>query len=181
MPRFLKILLHRAAPPWRSLVYAFALGAWVIVGFAAVARADDWDDCTSNVADRILAGCSGVISQGTRAPADLVKAYVNRAGVYARHGNGDQSLRDAESALALDPQAVGALLQRGLLHRQKGRLDAALADFERAIEIDPNNGYAFALRGNLRATRREWAQALADVEQAIALRPDNVNAYNTRG
>src|SRR5436853_5719576 len=108
MSQFVKVLLRRA-PPWRSLFRALALGAWVAVGFAAIARADDWEDCTSNVADRVLAGCSAVIGQGARAPEDLVKAYVNRAGVYARHGNGDQSLRDAESALALNPRAVLAL------------------------------------------------------------------------
>ena len=166
---------------WRSVCGSLMLGACAVVLSAAVVRADDWSDCNSTEADKILAGCGAVITQATRPQPDIVKAYVNRAGAHARRGNADQSFADADSALGLDTQAVGALLHRGAANRQKGRSDAALADFERAIEIDPNNAHALALRGNLRVTRREWTQALADFDQSLALRPDFTSAYVARG
>ena len=69
------------------------------------ASADDWQDCNAfPVLERVLAGCSAVIAQGTRPPQDVAKAYVNRSIAYTRRGLLDQSLEDAESALKVDPE-----------------------------------------------------------------------------
>jgi tetratricopeptide (TPR) repeat protein len=171
----------RPGTSWRRGPCRLALAICALALSAAAAQADDWDDCNSTVVEKILAGCNAVIAQGIRGKPDIVKAYISRAGVYARRGNVDQAFADAESALKLDPQAVGALLHRGAAHRQKGRTEAAFADYDRVIEIDPKNANAFALRGGLRAARREWTQAMSDFDQSLALRPDYWSTYISRG
>jgi hypothetical protein len=54
------------------------LGACAVALSTAVVRADDWSDCNSTEADKILAGCGAVITQATRPQPDLVKAYAGR-------------------------------------------------------------------------------------------------------
>ena len=107
------------------------------------ASADDWQDCNAfAVLERVLAGCSTVIAQGTRPPQDMAKAYVNRSIAYTRRGLLDQSLDDAESAIKVDPNSVDAIVNRGVVLRQKGRTDDALADANRALAIDATNANA---------------------------------------
>jgi tetratricopeptide (TPR) repeat protein len=159
----------------------FAATLAACLALQSTASADDWADCnTPPNLDRVLAGCTAVIDQGTRSPQDMVRAYVIRAAVYGRRGLYDWSLADAESALKIDPNSVLALVNRAVALRQKGRTDDALADVNRALAIDPRNITALTFRGTARSSQKEWDQALADFDQVIAQRADNPNAFVAR-
>src|SRR4051812_38745206 len=165
----------------RTAVLVMLLAAGILA--ASPARADDWDDCNAplNSAERVLMGCTAIISQAKRSTADIAKAYVNRSSIYQRRTNYDQSLSDTEAALKLDPNHVPALLNHGIALRGKGRSDEALADFDRAVEIDPRSVQAYAVRGSFRMGRKEFELALKDLDQAIALRSDFSSSFVARG
>jgi tetratricopeptide (TPR) repeat protein len=60
------------------------------------------------------------------------------------------AIADFDNALALDPQAINALLWRGYAREQGGQASLALDDYERAITVDPNDRWA---RANLQRLR----------------------------
>jgi Tfp pilus assembly protein PilF len=111
----------------------FILASAVLACAAVPASADDWADCLANVSDKLIAGCSAVIEQRTRSPADLVRAYTRRAEWYRGRNMLDKALADLDQAVTLDPKSFNAVAGRGVVYRLKSQLDQAQADFERAI------------------------------------------------
>src|ERR1700685_4121501 len=90
-------------PSWRGRSWlATAFG--MFVAFSAAANADDWQNCISNLPDRVLAGCSAVIEQGTRGSHELSRARVIRGEWYRIRKQNDEALADFDGALKLDPQ-----------------------------------------------------------------------------
>jgi hypothetical protein len=75
----------RGRLPGRSgfgeIAVKFAL-LMLLSAFTVAARAEEWQDCTSNIQDRVLAGCSAVIKQATRPDPDLSRARVIRGEWY---------------------------------------------------------------------------------------------------
>src|ERR1043166_2903844 len=147
---------------------------------AAPARADDWDDCRSDVPDRLIAGCTGVIQKAERPANDLAVAHRRRAIWYGRRGMLDRAMEDVEAVVRLMPNSAEALADRALAHRQRGNLDGALADSEKAIELDPNSAVAHYQRGLVRQSKGENERAMADFDRSIALRPDFPGPYASR-
>ena len=94
-----------------SRIAAFALCSFAT--FASPARADDWDDCMARDLNKIAVGCSAIITQNSRSPEDMTRAYIARAGSYYRQQMIEQALADLDQALALSPQSVNALIGRG--------------------------------------------------------------------
>jgi tetratricopeptide (TPR) repeat protein len=85
---------------------------------------------------------------------------------------GEFAIKEADLALADEPNDFRARYVRGVADYQKHDLSAAIADFTFALEGNPSNveargyrGLAYAEAGNARA-------ALADFESAYALFPD---------
>ena len=60
------------------------------------------------------------------------------------------AITDFDNALAIDPQAINALLWRGYAREQGGQASLALDDYERAVTVDPKDRWA---RANLRRLR----------------------------
>src|ERR1043165_5101547 len=142
--------------------WLFGFGATAILLAAAPARADDWDDCRTDVADKVMAGCTAVIEKRERSNDDLAVAHRRRGIWYSRRDMLDRALSDFDNAVRLAPGSADALIERGYGHRRKGNLDAALADNARALELDPKHRGAYLQRGNLRAQQGDTANALAD-------------------
>jgi tetratricopeptide (TPR) repeat protein len=153
----------------------------LLSAFSAKALADDWQDCTSNTQERVLAGCSSVIDQKSRTGSDLSLAHVIRGDWYRARSRSDEALADYERAEQLDPQSYRAIAGRGATLHQKGQLDEALVYYERAIERDPQNSFGYFMRGQIRQQRRQFSEALTDFDHAINLRNDGVNYYSRRG
>jgi tetratricopeptide (TPR) repeat protein len=87
-------------------------------------------------------------------------------------GQLDAALDDFHQAIAINPNFVWALVNRGHVFRLKGQYQRALADFDRAISLDPNNAWAMAGRAQVNRALQRYDQAQTDIGRAIALTPE---------
>jgi tetratricopeptide (TPR) repeat protein len=69
---------------------------------------------------------------------DYAEAWNKRATVYFLIGRYNDSLKDIEKVLELEPRHFGALSGRGMIKRQQGDLAAARAAFEEALSFNPH-------------------------------------------
>jgi tetratricopeptide (TPR) repeat protein len=69
---------------------------------------------------------------------DYPEAWNKRATVYFLIGRYNDSLKDIEKVLELEPRHFGALSGRGMIRRQQGDLAAARAAFEEALSFNPH-------------------------------------------
>ena len=145
------------------------------------AVAGDLEDCIGPVTDKVEAACTAILADAQRPADDRVKAYFSRSRFFTSRGKFDAGLSDAEAALQLNPQSIGALVSRAYVRQRTGKLDSALADYDRAVELDPKNPSVLVSRGFLRVDQKAWTEALADFNQAIAARQDYAQAYVGRG
>jgi tetratricopeptide (TPR) repeat protein len=90
------------------------------------------------------------IAIGLQRPSDRFFAYLGRGYLELVSRDYSRAISDLDQALAVDPEAVNALLWRGYAREKGGRTDLALADYERAVAADPKDQWA---RANLRRLR----------------------------
>ncbi len=102
----------------------------------------------------------------------------------ARDDAGDASgaLADYDRALAIDPGATSAVIQRGILLRKLGRVDEAVRTLRAGLERNPEdpeilNNLAFTLADE----SIDVAQALELARRAAALAPDDPAVLDTLG
>lgn len=69
---------------------------------------------------------------------DYAEAWNKRATVYFLIGRYNDSLRDIEKVLELEPRHFGALSGLGMIKRQQGDLGAARAAFSEALSFNPH-------------------------------------------
>lgn len=69
---------------------------------------------------------------------DYAEAWNKRATVYFLIGRYNDSLRDIEKVLELEPRHFGALSGLGMIKRQQGDLGAARAAFSEALSYNPH-------------------------------------------
>ncbi len=69
---------------------------------------------------------------------DYPEAWNKRATVYFLIGRYNDSLKDIDKVLELEPRHFGALSGRGMIKRQQGELAAARAAFEEALSFNPH-------------------------------------------
>lgn len=101
--------------------------------------------------DLALADYSRAIDLKLTNPADLFFAFLGRGFASLRLANNRSAIADFDNALALDPNAVEALLWRGYARELDGRTDLALNDYERAATVDPADRSARANVQRLRS------------------------------
>ncbi len=111
---------------------------------------------------------------------NLALAYGGRGKAWHFKGNLDQALTDLDHALAINPQLISALEERGLTRLAKNALDGALADFNKVIELDPRNADGHNNRAVVLDRQNNRDHAIEDYGQAIALRPTFTLAYRNR-
>jgi len=93
----------------------------------------------------------------------------------------DEALASFDRALALRPNYVEALINRGVTLHALARFQEALASYEEAIALWPDGDAAFANRGMTLHALERFDEALASFDRALALRPDNAEALGSRG
>ncbi len=83
---------------------------------------------------------------------EFAEGWNKRATVHYLMGSYEESLKDIEKTLSLEPRHFGALSGRGLVYSALERDALALESFEQALEIHPNMPGA---RYNAEALRRK--------------------------
>jgi protein O-GlcNAc transferase len=106
-------------------------------------------------------------------------AYEKALGLH-REGHLIEADRLYQKALALKPDLVEALNNRGAIQQLFGNWKGALACYDRALAIRPNYGEALANRGNVLIQLRHYEEALRSFESALALMPGRGSALNGR-
>ena len=88
-----------------------------------------------------------------------------------------EALARYDRALALRPDYVEALYNRGILLSEMGRDQEALASFDQASAMRPDYAATWNNRGNVLRNLTRHDEALASFEKALALKPDFSNAF----
>ncbi|MGE0650452.1 MAG: tetratricopeptide repeat protein, partial [Alphaproteobacteria bacterium] len=76
-------------------------------------------------------------------------ARILRAAASRRVGAGDLAALDLDAALAIDPEAPAAWLERGLLAESRKQTAAARAAFAKAVALDPEGPSGLTARAAL--------------------------------
>ena len=88
-----------------------------------------------------------------------------------QRGRPAQAIAYFEDALAANPGAVDALVNRAAALRQLGKLDAARTDLEKAIAASPAHGEAHNALGSLWMAQRRFPEALEAFTRAAEIQP----------
>jgi tetratricopeptide (TPR) repeat protein len=91
-------------------------------------------------------------------------------------GRNDAALSNTDRALALWPDFVEALVNRGIALYGLKRFSDALADYDRAIALRPDRADTLVNRGNALGKLQRHVEALASYDDTLKLQPAHVNA-----
>lgn len=104
-----------------------------------------------------------------------------RGMVKAQQGDYEKAIEDYTQALTVNPNYVGAYLNRGSAYANLGNYSKAITDFNQALRINPNSAEAYYNRGATRGETGDVQGAIADYTQALRLNPNYTYAYVNRG
>jgi tetratricopeptide (TPR) repeat protein len=101
--------------------------------------------------------------------------------VRAQQGRNDEALALIDAALAINPDAPEAVLNRGNVLKALRRFDEALASYDRALVLKPDFADALFNRGNLLREIKRAGDAVASYDRVLAINPRHVGALINRG
>lgn len=115
-------------------------------------------------------------------PAFVVKLRINRGIIFFQEREYEESLREFNEAIKLDPNGPNAYANRARTLRKIGDFDGAEKDYEKAIKLDPNNAethndYAWHLIDSGRNVDR----GITSAERALELLPGSAAIMDTVG
>lgn len=108
-------------------------------------------------------------------------AYCLRGNIYYEKKQDAKALADYNAALALKPDFISCLDDRGILYARAGKLEKALADFNRALQMQPNYKLALLNRAITYLDAKQFENAIRDYQQYLKMDPDYAEAYNSIG
>jgi tetratricopeptide (TPR) repeat protein len=94
---------------------------------------------------------------------------------YAQSQQWDNALRNCDSALELNPTAVGTRYQRARILYESDRYPEALGELKQVLELNPFHEDGLQLAGYISAKEGQDDQALAYYTQYLELNPGNAN------
>jgi tetratricopeptide (TPR) repeat protein len=116
---------------------------------------------------------------------DYAEAHVGLGVVRMGQEKGQEKFTQAltcfERALAIKPDNIDALNNRGSALRNLKRFAQALESYDQVLAIEPDHVEALYNRGNALQGLKRHGDALASFERALSIRPDYVQAFNNRG
>ena len=92
----------------------------------------------------------------------------------------DEALRSYDRALALKPDYVEALTNRGVVLADLKRSDEALQSYDRALALKPDDVEALYNRGTTLNGLQRHDEALEYYDRALALKPEHAQAHWNR-
>jgi tetratricopeptide (TPR) repeat protein len=177
-------------------VWLFALAFAAAASVSRPAAADDRQDCLNGSKENAaatIAPCTRAIEDGAYNGRDLSNLYNARGYAWSWTNFADRvdhAFKDYTEAIRIDPEAVGALLNRSQLYNQRRDYDRAIADVDRAFEGGLSDygkrvgyrerGYAYQAKGDNDHAIADFSDATADYDRVITLDPDYAIAYYNR-
>jgi poly(3-hydroxybutyrate) depolymerase/tetratricopeptide (TPR) repeat protein len=151
-----------------------AAPATTAVAQAAPARPDHQRRCFSNaVGIPEIEACGQLIASGEVRGTDLVRAYLQRAVIFARRGDDfDRVIADATEMLKIEPNNVEALLLRGTSLQRKGEAARARADVTRAVQLGPKSAVAHNSLSVYYNMTGDHDRALTAANESLRINPD---------
>jgi tetratricopeptide (TPR) repeat protein len=112
---------------------------------------------------------------GEKATADLL---LLRATAHQLLKDSERAVKDAESALKLDPDDDDVMLQVGLVYYQAKRNAKAVELFTALLEKDPKNAGAYAGRADTYLQTGDHAKAIGDYQESLKHDADSTHVLN---
>jgi tetratricopeptide (TPR) repeat protein len=101
---------------------------------------------------------------------EIADAHIGLGKIYAEMNLPDKAVTEFSQALAANPEAVYALLDRGMIEFRQGNLEGARKDFSRSVEITPTPGTWFIL-GVILEQEKNVPGATRAFETALKMNP----------
>jgi tetratricopeptide (TPR) repeat protein len=115
------------------------------------------------------------------AKRDFFDALHLLALVQSLRGKKELALASFDRALAVQPNHVEVLSNRGVTLRDLKRFDEALASYDHALRVRPDHAEALSNRGLTLHDLRRFEEALTSYDRALAVRPNYQIALFNRG
>ena len=96
-------------------------------------------------------------------------------------GKKDNALVSYDKSLALKPDSVEALYNRGTVLQELKRFEEALASYDEALALKSDYAEALYNRGTALQALKRFEEALASYDRALTVRPEFAEALNNRG
>jgi tetratricopeptide (TPR) repeat protein len=110
-----------------------------------------------------------------------IAIYINIGAIYSGLDDKKRSIEMYNKALAIDPNNLTALNNRGFQRNENGNYKDAINDFDKAISLDPSYAYAYSNRGFSKIHLGLDEEGLKDVKTSISIDSGNSYAYRTLG
>jgi tetratricopeptide (TPR) repeat protein len=95
--------------------------------------------------------------------------YANRGYGYLAMGKTADAIRDADSAIALDPSYTTAYALRASALRMAGNFSGAEVAIDEALALEPENAYCLQVQGEILADRGFCSDAIEAFRHSIAI------------
>ena len=117
----------------------------------------------------------------TKAQDSTAVDYFKKGDYYYRNGDHVLAIAQFDKCIALEPNNINALLQRGFCRNLTKDFTGAIKDFSTVIELEPKHRWAYLSRGSARNKTGEYKEAIEDFNIVLQMDPTDQEAYNNRG
>ena len=98
-----------------------------------------------------------------------------------QQGRQKDAIAKFDGAIGIDPQLVGAHINRGRAYFSLGQIERAIQDFDESIRLNPERTKAYLTRGNSYFNLGQYQRAIQDYGIAISFNVRYGLAYRNRG
>jgi tetratricopeptide (TPR) repeat protein len=88
--------------------------------------------------------------------------------------------KNYSKAIYIDPEIMGAYLNRSIVRENLDDIDGAIKDCNKAIQLNNFSAHAFGNRGYLKFKKEEYDEAIKDYNRALKIEPENTRVLMAR-
>ena len=114
-----------------------------------------------------------------RAP-ESSKVYLQRAAIYSNRNQLEQTSRDLDQAMKINPKNPFAFILRSNLRIREADARRAFEDADQAVFLAPTLAATYLARSRVAEIRGDARASLVDIDRAIELEPNAIEALNAR-
>ena len=98
-----------------------------------------------------------------------------------QQGRQKDAIAKFDGAIGIDPQLVGAHINRGRAYFSLGQIERAIQDFDESIRLNPERALDYINRGGAYFSLGQNERAIKEFDVGIRLDPQRTTAYLARG